>query len=449
LARTPRPVDPEAGPVQAFAHDLRVLREQAGNPTYRALAKTAGFSATTLGDAAGGVRLPSLEVALAYVGACGGDADPWRERWQELSRRLATERGSAEVEAGQTEAGQTEAGQTEAKQAEAGQAATGQPEAGETGRASAATETEASKAEASNGPGPETAEPVASRHWLRRPAPALAAAAALVLVVALLIWRLPSPGHSNAATVAAGPAASLSGAAASSAPLVGCPKPAPAPGTFTGVTYEQATNVRDGANTDAHVREELPAGCTLTFTGYCIGDVVASGYSASPDMRWFELSGGGLVASAVLHGSEPAGMAPSACPDDVSPPVSIELSAAPGDGGSGQITLQANGKLVWIVGFAAYYPGAPGETPQWHQLTMTDLGVPFFKAALTADIAAGAGPGGIPVVADACYGGLSPTSVFAAQSLDPAHPAALTPVSLSAGQLTAAEIKACSYPSTD
>lgn len=208
--------------------------------------------------------------------------------------------------------------------------------------------------------------------------------------------------------------------------------------------------MRDGANTDAHVREQIPAGCTLTFTGFCIGDVVASGYSASPDMRWFELSGGGLVASAVLHGSEPAGMAPSACPGDVPPPSSIGLSAAPGAPGSGLIILRASGKLVWIVGFAAYYPGAPGETPQWHQLTMTDIGVPYFRASLQAQAAAaGAGASGIPVVADACYGGLSPTNVVAVESLDLDQPDALEPVTLSADELTAGEIKACSYPSTD
>jgi hypothetical protein len=65
VGRVARPVDPEDGPIPAFAHDLRLLREAAGNPTYRALSKTAGYSASTLGEAAGGVRLPSLEVTLA------------------------------------------------------------------------------------------------------------------------------------------------------------------------------------------------------------------------------------------------------------------------------------------------------------------------------------------------------------------------------------------------
>jgi hypothetical protein len=66
--------------VQQFAHGLRALREKAGSPTYRSLAQKAGFGATTPGEAAGGVRLPSLDVTLTYVGACNGDVDEWQER---------------------------------------------------------------------------------------------------------------------------------------------------------------------------------------------------------------------------------------------------------------------------------------------------------------------------------------------------------------------------------
>lgn len=68
-------MDPEAGPVQRFAWRLRRLREQAGTPGYRHLAKRAHYSPSTLADAAKGERLPSLEVALAYAEACGGDPE--------------------------------------------------------------------------------------------------------------------------------------------------------------------------------------------------------------------------------------------------------------------------------------------------------------------------------------------------------------------------------------
>ncbi|MFD9130519.1 helix-turn-helix domain-containing protein, partial [Kitasatospora sp. NPDC059571] len=96
MARKPRPIDPTDGPIPAFAFDLRKVREQAGEPTYRALATLAGFSATTLSDAAGGVRLPSLEVTLAYVGACGGDVTAWELRWRELDRELSAPAAAAD-----------------------------------------------------------------------------------------------------------------------------------------------------------------------------------------------------------------------------------------------------------------------------------------------------------------------------------------------------------------
>ena len=66
----PRPetqLDPHAGMVQLFAHDLRLLREKAGCPPYRTLALRAHYAPATLARAAGGRELPSLAVTLAYV----------------------------------------------------------------------------------------------------------------------------------------------------------------------------------------------------------------------------------------------------------------------------------------------------------------------------------------------------------------------------------------------
>lgn len=78
-------LDPGAGPLATFAWDLRALREKAGAVPYRVLAKRAGFCASTLSVAASGARLPSLDVTLAYVQACGGDPEAWRTRWHELA----------------------------------------------------------------------------------------------------------------------------------------------------------------------------------------------------------------------------------------------------------------------------------------------------------------------------------------------------------------------------
>ncbi|WP_445276263.1 nSTAND1 domain-containing NTPase [Streptomyces lincolnensis] len=75
-------MDPDDGPVQRLAHELRELRRAAGSPPYRSMARVAGFSVTTLSQAAGGERLPSLAVLQGYVRACGGDPAEWEPRWK-------------------------------------------------------------------------------------------------------------------------------------------------------------------------------------------------------------------------------------------------------------------------------------------------------------------------------------------------------------------------------
>ncbi|AZQ36143.1 hypothetical protein EJ357_23870 [Streptomyces cyaneochromogenes] len=91
MGRPERPLDPTAGPVPRLAHELRELRKAAGNPSYRKMAETAGFSATTLSQAAAGERLPSLAVVQGYVRACGGDPDEWEPRWKDAEAEAAGE----------------------------------------------------------------------------------------------------------------------------------------------------------------------------------------------------------------------------------------------------------------------------------------------------------------------------------------------------------------------
>jgi hypothetical protein len=45
----------------------------------------------TLASAAGGLRLPTLPVAVAYVRACGGNVAEWEDRWQKLADRITAE----------------------------------------------------------------------------------------------------------------------------------------------------------------------------------------------------------------------------------------------------------------------------------------------------------------------------------------------------------------------
>ena len=85
MPRPERPLDPGDDLLTEFAADLRRLRESAGNPTYRELGRRAHYSAGTLSEAAGGRKLPSLAVTLAYVRACGGVPGEWEERWHAVA----------------------------------------------------------------------------------------------------------------------------------------------------------------------------------------------------------------------------------------------------------------------------------------------------------------------------------------------------------------------------
>jgi helix-turn-helix protein len=75
----------EADNVGAFARDLRVLRAKA-ELDYPDMAEKSHYTMRTLASAAGGLRLPTLPVLIAYVRACGGDVTEWEERWGKLIR---------------------------------------------------------------------------------------------------------------------------------------------------------------------------------------------------------------------------------------------------------------------------------------------------------------------------------------------------------------------------
>ncbi|WP_434091511.1 XRE family transcriptional regulator [Streptomyces anulatus] len=87
MGRPEKPVDVSGGAVAEFASRLRCLRIEAGSPTYRDMATSAMYSASVLSSAANGHRLPTLQVALAYVAACNGDREEWRRRWLEAADR--------------------------------------------------------------------------------------------------------------------------------------------------------------------------------------------------------------------------------------------------------------------------------------------------------------------------------------------------------------------------
>lgn len=406
MARKPRPVNPDEGPLQAFAYDLRKVREAAGDPTYRALAAWAGFSATTLSDAAGGVRKPSLEVTLAYVGACKGDVTEWERRWRELDALLTPAEVEPEPEP--------------------------EPDA----------ELELKPAPGVE-PEPAADEPVAVGTGRHAPWPARwlwgSAAAAVALAVTGAV-ALPEPQATFHRSVAQRPVAQEPG----------CPEPGGKPAAFTGKTYAPVTRIRAAAALSAAVLRQVPAACGLGFTGYCIGDVVSDATSGSPDSRWFQLSGGGVVSSAVVHGDPPPGMAPTPCPGALPLPATVSLSAVPAPGGEGDVQLRATGKQLGVVGFAARYSAGGGDPQEamWHQIAITAPSPGGFTAKWTYDPGPDAPPGPVPIVAAACLGGGSPTEVADALLVTTGSAPAVEPYRFTPADRAAAVAEACHYPKT-
>ena len=397
MARQEKAVDPAAGPLQAFAYELRKVRADAGSPTYRVLAKAAGYSAATLSEAAGGVRRPTLDVLLAYVGACQGDVDRWRDRWQELQIAL------------------------DGVASPAGNPVPSQPVPSQ----------------------PVPARPVPARPAPAQPAPAPAGLGArlepmwrwkLAVFAALAALVLGAVG---AFAIGDPPRTAASGPAG---PAPGCP-PKMAKPAFTAVTYGAGARVHSGAARDAPAIDTIPAGCTVGFAGYCLGEKIHDTTGGSPDLRWFELPGGGVVTSGIVHGNPPAGLAPSRCPDDRPGPAAIRLAVAADPDLPGALRLSATGTRLDIVGFAALY--GPDTSRRWRQVGFTEqsAGRPGFRVPWKPEPSA-AGPGPVLIVAAACLGGDGPTAVVDARSTASGDPA----VVLGPADRTAAAAAACAYP---
>ncbi len=86
MGRRHLPVDPQQ-PLADFAGGLLGVKADS-KLTYRQMARKANFCVSVLSEAAAGKRLPTLEVTLAYVSACGEAVDGWEQRWRQARDQL-------------------------------------------------------------------------------------------------------------------------------------------------------------------------------------------------------------------------------------------------------------------------------------------------------------------------------------------------------------------------
>ncbi|RKR91214.1 helix-turn-helix protein [Micromonospora pisi] len=433
VARQERPVDPTAGPLQEFAYELRKLRAEAGNPTYRVLARSAGYSATTLSEAAGGTRLPTLEVVLAYVGACHGDPAAWQRRWSDTAARTAP-------------TGEAATRQDAGAAAIVDAPATGPPHIAEPPPTADA---------AATGRAGAIRRGAARWRWRRTTVGAVGAVTALVAaVMTVLAATSPPPDE-----IKPHPPAS----AAPNCPGV------PPDAAFTGVTYGGGAHVRRGASRDDALVTTIPPHCTVGFTGFCVGEKVYDNTGGTPDVRWFKTADGGVVSSAVIHGNPPRTQSASDCPNGRPAPTAVRFAVTAADG---VINLHASGTDLDIVGFTASTgaastdagPTDAGPTDAastdtgpadagpaarqpgaWRQLALADVRHPADGARVRFD-APGAAHEPVILVAAACLGGDSPTGVVEARRVHPAYPGESVAVTLAPEQRGAAASSACRYP---
>jgi len=83
--------------LDSFARDLRALRAKA-ELDYPEMAERSHYTMKTLASAAGGLRLPTLPVAMAFVRACDGDETEWEERWHKIAEKIGADKIDSSAE---------------------------------------------------------------------------------------------------------------------------------------------------------------------------------------------------------------------------------------------------------------------------------------------------------------------------------------------------------------
>jgi hypothetical protein len=204
----------EGDRVSAFAAELRRLRQEAGKPSFRAMAARSGcISHTTLHEAATGSRFPSWQTTREFVRACGGNENDWRSRWERAAHGPTQDPATGAPTTGTPITGSPATGTPTTGTPTTGPLTTGAPATGSPATGAAA---EQAPVEGSAAPReairPAERQPPRTRPrwWPRGRAAAVVAVLALaatVMVVASLlkVARIPARWWQPSAPATAGP----------------------------------------------------------------------------------------------------------------------------------------------------------------------------------------------------------------------------------------------------
>lgn len=121
---------------------------------------------------------------------------------------------------------------------------------------------------------------------------------------------------------------------------------------FRAVTQANGANARSGPGSTFEQVNRFPAGCSLGFDEYCVGQPFRDFNYDWPDGRWLRVPhGNGFVhAGAVLSVAPESKLKFRRCADGIPPPGNTSLTVASNPDGSS--TLEARSERAYSIGFA-------------------------------------------------------------------------------------------------
>lgn len=411
----PRPeasLDRATGPLAEFALSLRELRVAAGMPTYRTLSKRAGYSPSTLSEAASGLRRPSLDVLLAYVGACGGDAQIWQQKW--LSLPATTPPSAAGIFVHRV--------------------ANAKPSPVSLDADSCAADL--SKADPIDTRptlvtlSPETPDPPRPRSAGKTPR-----------------WRWPRRLAALGTGLAVGASITIATVTVVLAQKPDCSHPSSDISTAILVGHGELAKLWDTASPEG--QGGAVGSCPVRVISYCLGTMELNVENKKPDERWYYVRDAdnhtGYLSAAVM--SAPAGTrevpyVPCTGGDPMPTNMTFEIGRRASNAGVGGPSHAFDGRAdnAPVIGYAEYVPGnrENGGRP-WRQITLSDaaMGPVLWNPPEANDSS--------KVIAAACLGPGSPVAgVSAMRSIDGTRNVLIPRTSQSRYQPGEGEAEACS-----